>query len=161
VSFGHPSKFQWVSPLRFLTAPASLNGGQPSCAPRLAVSWAGTLCIHFRGLLLPNGILRGAKFSLALSYIDSAAASLHGTQAMGVSKTLQRGIFARWGGHPGRHWTVEQSSYVPPPLCNRAGHHIFALWFLSSSFFPRLISAATDWMSTIFLHTHGVALVRI
>jgi len=36
-------------------------------------------------------------------------------------------------------------------LCNRAGHYIFALWFLSSSssiclsfFFSRLISAATD-----------------
>ena len=34
-------------------------------------------------------------------------------------------------------------------LCNRAGHYIFALWFLSSSyflsfFFPRLISAATQ-----------------
>jgi len=41
-------------------------------------------------------------------------------------------------------------------LCNRAGHYIFALWFLSSIFFflflPRLISAATDWMSTILLH---------
>jgi len=37
-------------------------------------------------------------------------------------------------------------------LCNRADHYIFALWFLSSIFFPRLISAATDWMSTILLH---------
>jgi len=44
----------------------------------------------------------------------------------------------------------------PLALCNRAEHYIFALWFLSSiylsSFFPRLISAATDWMSTILLH---------
>jgi len=50
-------------------------------------------------------------------------------------------------------------------LWNRAGHYIFALWFLSSSyFFPRLISAVADWMSTILLHmftTVGVALVRI
>ena len=43
-------------------------------------------------------------------------------------------------------------------LCNRAGHYIFALWFLSSIylpsfFFPRLISAAAGWLSTI----HGVA----
>jgi len=42
-------------------------------------------------------------------------------------------------------------------LWNRAGHYIFALWFLSSfflSFFiPRLISAAAGWMSTISLHT--------
>ena len=39
-------------------------------------------------------------------------------------------------------------------LWNRAGH-IFALWFLSSiylSFFPRLISAAADRMSTILPH---------
>ena len=35
-------------------------------------------------------------------------------------------------------------------LCNRVGRYIFALWFLSSaSFFPRLISAVGDWMSTI------------
>jgi len=42
-------------------------------------------------------------------------------------------------------------------LCNRVGHYIFALWFLLSSFFlsfffPRLISAVGDWMSTILLH---------
>ena len=36
-------------------------------------------------------------------------------------------------------------------LCNRADHYIFVLWFvvLLLSFFPRLISAAVDWMSTI------------
>jgi len=46
-------------------------------------------------------------------------------------------------------------------LCNTAGHYIFALWFLSSSvffFFPRLISAAADWISTILPETHGLAL---
>ena len=41
-------------------------------------------------------------------------------------------------------------------LCNRARHDIFALWFLSffllSFFFPRLISAAADRMSTILPH---------
>jgi len=38
-------------------------------------------------------------------------------------------------------------------LCNRADHYIFALWFLSSFFFfPRLISAVEDWMSTILPH---------
>ena len=37
-------------------------------------------------------------------------------------------------------------------LCNRACHYIFALWFLLLSFFPRLISAVADWMSTILLH---------
>jgi len=42
-------------------------------------------------------------------------------------------------------------------LRSKCGHYIFVLWFLSSfflsSFFiPRLISAVTDWMSTILLH---------
>jgi len=40
-------------------------------------------------------------------------------------------------------------------LCNRADHYIFALWFLSIFFllfFPRLISAAADWMSTVLGH---------
>jgi len=37
-------------------------------------------------------------------------------------------------------------------LRSRCGHYIFALWFLSSNFFPRLISAAADWMSTILRH---------
>ena len=41
-------------------------------------------------------------------------------------------------------------------LCNRADHYIFMLWFVLSIFlsffFPRLISAATDWISTILLH---------
>ena len=43
--------------------------------------------------------------------------------------------------------------FVMVALCNRADHYIFALWFLSSSsFFPRLISAAVDWMSTTLPH---------
>jgi len=44
-------------------------------------------------------------------------------------------------------------------LWNRAGHYIFVVWFLFPSsffilsfFFPRLISAIADWMSTIFVH---------
>jgi len=39
---------------------------------------------------------------------------------------------------------------------NRAGHYIFVLWFLLLSFyllfFPRLISATADWISTILPH---------
>ena len=41
-------------------------------------------------------------------------------------------------------------------LCNRETIYIFMLWFvlllLLSSFFPRLISAAADWMSAILPH---------
>jgi len=35
---------------------------------------------------------------------------------------------------------------------NRAGHYIFPCGFCLSSFFPRLISAVGDWMSSILLH---------
>ena len=37
-------------------------------------------------------------------------------------------------------------------LCNRADHYIFAMWFLLSVFFPRLISAVADCMSAILPH---------
>jgi len=37
-------------------------------------------------------------------------------------------------------------------LRNRADHYIFALWFLSFFFFPRLISAAAAWMSATLRH---------
>jgi len=50
VSLGHPSKFQWVLRLAFIAAATSLTRGQPNFACCLAVSWAGTLYIHFRGL---------------------------------------------------------------------------------------------------------------
>ena len=36
-------------------------------------------------------------------------------------------------------------------LRSRCGHYVFALWFLLS-FFPRLISAITDWMSAVLTH---------
>ena len=49
-SLGHPSKFKRVSSLGFVTAATSLTAGQPNFARCLAISWAGTLYIHFRGL---------------------------------------------------------------------------------------------------------------
>ena len=45
--------------------------------------------------------------------------------------------------------------FLMAALRNRAGHYIFALWFLSfylPIFFPRLISAVGDWMSTKLPH---------
>jgi len=78
VSLGHPSKFQRISRLGFVTAATSLNGSQLKFARSLAVSWAGTLYIHFRRLLPPNRILPGAiltlRPSLAFSYIGSVTA---------------------------------------------------------------------------------------
>jgi len=46
-------------------------------------------------------------------------------------------------------------SFLMAALWNRAGHYIFALWFLSFFFFfffPHLISAVGEWMSTILPH---------
>jgi len=48
---------------------------------------------------------------------------------------------------------VIHAAVIMAALRSRCGHYIFALRFLlSSSFFPRLISAVGDWMSTIFPH---------
>jgi len=46
-SLEHPSKFELVSHLGFDTAATSLTGGQPNFARSLAISWAGTLYVHF------------------------------------------------------------------------------------------------------------------
>jgi len=62
-SLVHLSKFQWVSGLGFVTAPWSFNGHQPNFVRCLAVSCAGTVYIHFWGLLPPNAIVLGAEFT--------------------------------------------------------------------------------------------------
>jgi len=73
VSSRHPSIFQRVSRLGFVTTLTLLNGGQPNFARCLAASCAGRIFIRFEGSLSRNGILPGAKFtlhaSLAFSYI--------------------------------------------------------------------------------------------
>jgi len=96
VSLGHPSKFQQVSRLGFVTAPTSLNGGQPNVARCLAVSCAGTLHkpIHFRGLLPLTEFcqLQNSLCAQVLMRFPILAALLHGTRAVGVSQTLRRGI---------------------------------------------------------------------
>ena len=116
-SLGHPSKFQRVKRLGFVTAATSLNGGQPNFARCLAVSWTGTLYIHFLGLLPRNGILPCAKFTLrptlAFSYIGSVTARHSSTgrqrQFAASYKEWNYGTFAdgatyiRLGGHPAGH----------------------------------------------------------
>jgi len=50
---------------------------------------------------------------------------------------------------------LSSCNLIMAALWNRAGHYIFILWFLSSiylSSFPRLISPAAHWMSTIIPH---------
>jgi len=88
VVWGTPSKFQRVSCLGFVTAATSLTGGQRSFARCLAVSWAGTLFIHFRGLLPPPDRIRHVQCSLCVQVLRSPilAALLHGTPASGSAK---------------------------------------------------------------------------
>jgi len=93
ISLWHPSKSQRLSRLAFVTAATSLTGGEPNFARCLAVSWAGTLFIHFRSLLAPDGILPGAKFTLrprlVFWYIGSVTARQSSSGR--VSRTLRSG----------------------------------------------------------------------
>jgi len=107
---GHPSKFQRVSRLAFVTARTSLNGGQPNFAQRI-LGWY-TIYI-FSGALASCRVLPGANCSLCVQVLRSRilAAVLNGTRAVGVSKALRRGIFTRQSGHPVRYFAVELSSF--------------------------------------------------
>ena len=152
---GHPSKFQRVSSIGLVTAATSLNETQPNFARCLAVSWVSTLYIHFWGLLPHNAIFPGAKFtlrpSLALCYISSVTARHSSSERQPKFAALSRGRHLYSAGRPSR-WALAHV-LVMTALCNRAGHYIFALWFLLlSNFFPRLISAVADWMSAILPH---------
>ena len=75
-TLGHPSKFQWLLRIGFVTAATSFTGGQPNFARCLAVSWPGTLYVHFSGAFIPDGILPGAKFTLRLSLAFSYTGSI-------------------------------------------------------------------------------------
>jgi len=102
-SLGHPSKFQRLSRLAFVTAATSLTGGQPNFARCLAVSWVSTLYIHFCRLLPPDRILPGGKIdftskSCILLYWHCycmalgqwASAKLCGMYKEGITEVSQR-----------------------------------------------------------------------
>jgi len=103
----HPSKFQWVSRLGFVTAATSLTGGQQqNFARSLAVSWAGTLYIHFGGSC-PLTEFCQLQNSLCVQVLRSPilAALLRGTPAAGASQTWRRGT---------RNGITELSQRAPP-----------------------------------------------
>jgi len=89
----------------------------------LAISWAGTLCIHFRGLL-PLTEFCLMQYSLYVQVLHSPilAALLHGTPAADVSQTLWHGT---------RTGITELSQRAPPILGRRpsrwASAHILVL----------------------------------
>jgi len=112
-SLGHASKFQRFLHLGFVTA--AFTGGQPNFAQCLAVSWAATLCIHFPGLLPPDGISPCAKFtlhpSLALSYIGSVTAR--------HSSSGHQPNFAAWYKEWNYGTFTESATYI-----RLGGHHV-------------------------------------
>jgi len=112
----HPSKFQRVLRLAFVTAATSLNGSQANLERCLAVSWTGTLYINFRGLLPFNEILPRAKFtlppSIAFSYIG---ALLQGTPAAGVRQPNFAAWYKEWN-----YGTFEEA----PPMFGCVGHRL-------------------------------------
>jgi len=73
-----------------MSAATSLTGGQPNFPQCLAISWAGTLRIHFSGIL-PLTKFCPVHNSLYVQVLRSPilAALLHGTAAAGVSQTLR------------------------------------------------------------------------
>ena len=112
---GHPCKFQRVS--RFASCLRYCNDvahrRSPNFARCLAISWAGTLCIHFRGLLPPDTILPGAKFtlrpSLSLSYTGSFTArhSSSGCRSNFAARCTRNGITELYSaGRPSRWASV-------------------------------------------------------
>jgi len=112
-NLGHPSKFQPVSHLGFVTAPTSLNGGQQSFAGCLAVSCAVTLCIYFGDSCLLEEFWQ-LQSSLCVQVLCSLtlAALLHGTRTAAVSETLWRGT---------RNGIAELSQRAPSRL---SSHHL-------------------------------------
>jgi len=100
-SLAHPSKFQRVSRLGVVTAPTSLNGYQANFARCSAVSWAGTLYIHFEGSCFLTEYCQVQNFTLrpinAFSYIGRVNAR-HSSSGRQPNCGVQQGaspIFGR------------------------------------------------------------------
>jgi len=86
-SLGHPSKFQRVLCLGFITAPTSLNWGQPDFALCLALSCTCVLCMHFGGFCrLTEFCQLQNSLCVQLLHSPKLAALLYGTWALASAK---------------------------------------------------------------------------
>jgi len=101
-----------------------------------SVAWTSRLLQHLpRSFQIQSNVV-GAKFIFVWSISSSLSATV----------VFVDGFLCKAAEIPAAYFLL----LVLAALCSRCGHYIFALWFLSSIFlFPRLISAAADWMSTI------------
>jgi len=107
VSLGHPSKFQRVSRLGFVTAPTSLNGDQP----KLCTMFGRLLACNvytFWWFLSLSGIFPGSKFTLrpnlAFFYISSITARHSSRWRQPSFVAFSRGRHLYSAGQPSR-WT--------------------------------------------------------
>jgi len=140
-SLGHSSKFQRVSRLAFVTTATSLSGGQPNFPRCAAISLAGTLYIHFGGLLTITEFCH-LQNSLSVQVLRSAilAALPHGTRAAAVSQTW-------W---PGTRNGITELSQRAPPIFGWAaitlviGPHSSSVGFLLGSLF---VTKLNDWVN--------------
>jgi len=135
ISLGHSSKFQRVSRIGFVNAATSLTAGQPNFARCLAVFWAATLYMHFRGScpLTEFCQVQNSRYVQVL-HSPILAALLHGTPAAGVSQTLRRvtrmellnfrwgSTYIRLGGHHVGHRPTFQFCNRPTTLCLEKRH---------------------------------------
>jgi len=78
--------------LGFVTAATVLNGSQPNFARCLAISWAATLYIHFRGLLPPNGIM--VQVMKSCNFRSSSFSTEGGTDIPRAAITLGIGPYS-------------------------------------------------------------------
>jgi len=139
-SLGHPSKFQRVWRLAFVTATTSLTGGQANFARCLAVSWAGTLYIHFRGFLPWRNFARCKMHFTSKSCVlqrwqrcctalqQRASAKVCGVLRGMELQNFRRGRHLYWAGRPSP-W-ASANAVIMVAQCNRADHYIFMLWFV-------------------------------
>jgi len=123
VSLGHPSKFERVSRLGFVTATASLNGSQSNFARCLAVSRAGIYTIHFWGSC-PVTEFCQVQNSLCVQVLRSPIGSdtSRRHRVVGVSQTLRRWAEHLYSAGRSSRWTlahilVGPVSYIRISLC--------------------------------------------
>ena len=132
--WGTPANFNGFRVLAsIVTSATSLNGSQPTFVRCLAVSWAGTLYIHFRGLL-PLTEFCQVQNSVCVQVLRCPIlpALLHGTRVVGVSQTaaLSRGRHLYTAGRPSRWALAHISSYS---YCDFVRTLHKAQWLLVSS----------------------------
>jgi len=103
--WGTPENFNRFRLFDFITAATSLTGDQPNFARSLAVSWVGTLYIHFWGLLpltefcyVQNSLCVQALRSRTLAVHDTPAAA--SAQLCGVVQGMELRNFRK-----GRGWS--------------------------------------------------------